>query len=386
MIDFSIPDETAQIVETVRRFIATELAPLEQEIEEKEHVPEDVAKGILRKSKELGLYAMDMPDWAGGGGLSTVDMCLIEEQFGWTSDVLVRRAFGAVPATLLNCDDAQRAKYLEPAVRGDIVVAFAMSEPGSGSDAMGIKTAAARKNDGFVLNGTKHFISDADVASAFMVTAVTDPGKGAKGISVFLVDRHTPGVAVGKTQRLMGLRGLSHCEVFFSDVRLSVAQLLGKEGEGMTQALGTGNRQRLRAVAARAVGSASRLLQMSTDYSKERKQFGIEIASFQMIQAMLADMATEIFAARSMVLNAAWEIDQGLEPREKISMVKLFASEMLGRVADKAVQIFGGMGYCSEMPVERHYRDARVQRILDGTSEIHRTVIARSLLKSGLRL
>lgn len=386
MIDFSIPDETAQIVETVRRFVATELAPLEQEVEDKEHVPEAMAKAVLAKSKELGLYAMDMPDSLGGGGLGTVDMCLIEEQFGWTSDVLVRRAFGAVPATLLNCDASQQKKYLEPAVRGDIVVAFAMSEPGSGSDAIGIKTGAVRNGDDFVLNGTKHFISDADLASAFMVTAITEPGKGAKGISMFLVDRDAPGVTVGKTQRLMGLRGLSHCEVFFSDVRLGKAQLLGKEGEGMTQALGTGNRQRLRAVAARAVGSASRLLQMSTDYAKERKQFGSEIASYQMIQAMLADMATEIFAARSMVLNAAWEIDQGREPREKISMAKLFASEMLGRVADKAVQIFGGMGYCSEMPVERHYRDARVQRILDGTSEIHRAVIARSLLKSGLRL
>lgn len=175
-------------------------------------------------------------------------MCLIEEQFGWTSDVLVRPAFGAVPATLLNCSDEQRAKYLGPAVKGDIVVAFAMSEAEAGSDAAGIRTIAVRDGDDYVLNGSKHFISDADIASAFMVTAVTDASKGPKGISLLLVDRDAPGLSVGRVQRLMGLHGLSHCELFFNNVCLSKSQLLGQEGEGMAQALGTGNRQRLRVV------------------------------------------------------------------------------------------------------------------------------------------
>ena len=386
MIDFSIPEETFQIIETVRRFIDSELRPIEQIVDDQETIPQELASSIRDKARALGLYAMDMPASVGGGGLSTVDMCLVEEQFGWTSDVLVRRAFGAVPATLMSCFGAQREKYLLPAVAGDIIVAFAMSEAGAGSDAAGIKTVAMRDGDDYILNGSKHFISDANVADAFMVTALTDPGKGHRGISLFLVDRDAEGVTVGREQRLMGLHGLSHCELFFNNVRLPQGQRLGQEGEGMALALGTGNRQRLRAVAARAVGTASRLLQMSLEYANERKQFGTEIASFQMIQAMLADMAVDIYAARSMVLNAAWDVDQGREPRTKISMVKLFASEMLGRVADKAVQIFGGMGYCSEMPVERLYRDARVQRILDGTSEIHRVAIARDLLKRGLSI
>jgi acyl-CoA dehydrogenase len=383
VIDFSIPQETQMLLETLRRFIKEELQPHEAEVEENQFVRPDLARELRDKAKALGLFAMGMPEDVGGGGLSAVDMCLCEEEFGFTKDALVRRAFGAIPGSLVNCVGGQREKYLFPAVAGDINVALGMTEPNAGSDAAGIKTSAVRDGEDYVINGSKHFISDADVADAFIITAVTDPAKGAKGISAFLIDKGTPGFTVGRIQYMMGLRATNHCELSFEDVRLPKTQMLGPEGTGLFQALSTINKVRLGMVGGRSVGMARKLMQMSIDYANERKQFGKTIGEFQMVQAMLADMATEIFAARMMVLNAAWETDQGLDPRAKVSMVKYYASEMLGRVADKAVQIFGGMGYCREMPLEQLYRDARVYRIFDGASDIHRVVIARSLLKNG---
>jgi acyl-CoA dehydrogenase len=378
-----MPEETKMVLDTVRAFIRQELVQHEAEVEEVEFVRPELASELRAKAKKLGLFAMGMPEDVGGGGLSAVDMCLVEEEFGFTKDALVRRAFGAIPGALVNCVGEQREKYLLPAVQGDINVALGMTEPNAGSDAAGIKTSAKRDGDDFILNGSKHFISDADVADAFLITAVTDSSKGAKGISAFLVDKDTPGFAVGRTQYMMGLRATNHSELIFDNVRVAKGQMLGAEGTGLYQALSTINRVRLSMVGGRSVGMARKLMQMCIDYANERKQFGQKIGDFQMVQAMLADMATEIFAARMMVMNAAWETDQGMDPREKVSMVKYYTSEMLGRVADKAVQIFGGMGYCREMPLEQLYRDARVYRIFDGASDIHRVVIARSLLKNG---
>ena len=383
MIDFSISSETQMLLETLRRFIAQELSPHEAEVEEVQYVRPELVQELRGKAKEIGLFALGMPEEVGGGGLSVVDMCLCEEEFGYTKDALVRRAFGAIPMSLMNCVGDQRAKYLDRAVSGEINVALAMTEPAAGSDAAGIKTQARRAGDDYILSGSKHFISDADVSDAFIVTAVTDPSKGTRGISAFLVDRDTPGFTIGRVQYMMGLRATNHCELFFENVRLPKSQMLGEEGTGLFQALSTINRVRLGMVGGRSVGMARKLLNASVDYARQRKQFGQTIGEFQMVQAMLADMQTELFAARMMVLNAAWEIDQGLDPREKVSMVKYFASEMLGRVADKAVQIFGGMGYCKELNIEQLYRDARVYRIFDGASDIHRMVIARSMLKSG---
>jgi acyl-CoA dehydrogenase len=383
VIDFSIPSETQMLLDTLRRFIENELKPHEAEVEEKQVVRPEVVRSLRSKAKEIGLFALGMPADVGGGGLSVVDMCLCEEEFGYTKDALVRRAFGAIPASLVNCVDGQREKYLLPAVRGDINVALGMTEPNAGSDAAGIKTRARPDGDGYVLDGSKHFISDADVADAFIITAVTDPALGAKGISAFLVDKGTPGFKVGRTQYMMGLRGTNHSELILENVRLPRSQMLGQEGTGLYQALSTISRVRLGMVGGRSVGMARKLMEMCIAYANDRKQFGQKIGDFQMVQAMLADMATEIFAARMMVLNTAWETDQGFDPREKVSMVKYYASEMLGRVADKAVQIFGGMGYCREMPIEQLYRDARVYRIFDGASDIHRGVIARGMLKNG---
>lgn len=383
MIDFSLPAESQMILDSLRRFIREELQPHEAEVEDKQIVRPELARSLRSKAKEIGLFALGMPEDVGGGGLSAVEVCLCEEEFGFTKDALVRRAFGAIPASLVNCVGTQREKYLLPAVRGDINVALGMTEPNAGSDAAGIKTRARADGADFVLDGSKHFISDADVADAFIITAVTDPTKGAKGISAFLIDANTPGFTLGRTQYMMGLRGTNHSELILTNCRVPATQMLGPEGSGLHQALSTISRVRLGQVGGRSVGMARKLMQMCIEYANERKQFGQPIGQFQMVQAMLADMATEIFAARMMVLNAAWETDQGYDPREKVSMVKYYASEMLGRVADKAVQIFGGMGYCREMPIEQAYRDARVYRIFDGASDIHRSVIARSLLKNG---
>lgn len=312
-----------------------------------------------------------------------LDTCLCEEEFGLAKDVLVRRAFGQIPASLVHCRDEQRDRYLLPAIRGEINIGVALTEPEAGSDAAGIRTRARRDGGDFILTGAKHFISDADFADTFIVTAVTDPDKGARGITAFLVDRTEPGFRLGRMQPMMGLHGTGNGEIVFDDIRLPASAILGEEGGGLYQALSTISRVRLAKVGARSVGMARRLLDLSVAHARERRQFGKALGEFQMVRAMLADMGTDLYAARLMVLETAWQVDQGRDPRAKVSMVKLFASEMLGRVADRAVQIFGGTGYCAGHPVERLYRDARVYRIFDGASDIQRLVIARELLREG---
>lgn len=382
-MDFTLSDEQRLLVETTRRFVYAELVPLEEEVEAKQELDPAKARAIFEKSRALGLYAMNIPVEYGGGGLSAVDTCLAEEQFGHTTDILVRRAFGNVYEVLLAGTDAQKERWLIPATRGERTFSVAFTEAGAGSDAAGIKTRAERRGNGWVLNGHKHFISDGLFSDFFVVSAVTDPAAGARGISLFLVDKGMPGFTIGRNQPMMGLGGTSHVEMFFENVELGPEHLLGQEGQGLKLAYETLGRIRLAQIGARCVGKATRLVRMMTDYARDRRQFGKAIGEFQMIQQMLADSAIEINAARLMVLQAASEIDQGRDPRERISMVKTYASEMLGRVADRAVQVFGGMGYCKDMPIERLYRDARIYRIFDGTSEIHRMVVARAMLKHG---
>ncbi len=382
-MEFALTDEQRMLIETARRFVSTELIPLEDDVEANRRLDPAVAKTIFQKSRELGLFALNIPVEYGGGGLSAVDTCLVEEQFGHTTDVLIRRAFGNVYEVLLVGTDAQKERWLVPATRGERSFAVAFTEPGAGSDAAGIKTRAVREGDGWVLNGNKHFISDGLYADFFVVSAVTDPTAGARGISLFIVDKGTPGFTIGRDQPMMGLAGTSHTELFFEDVKLGSENLLGAEGQGLSLTLGVLGRIRLAHIGARCVGKATRLLRMMTDYARDRRQFGKSIGEFQMVQQMLADSAMEINASRLLVLQAASEIDRGNDPRERISMVKAYAAETLGRVADRAVQVFAGMGYCKDMPIERLYRDARIFRIFDGTSEIHRMVIARSMLKHG---
>jgi acyl-CoA dehydrogenase len=382
-MDFALTEEQRRLVETARRFVRAELMPLERELEATHQLDPAKARDIFEKSRALGLYAVNIPAEYGGGGLSAVDTCLAEEQFGHTTDILIRRAFGNVYEVLLLANTHQRERWLEPAVRGERVFSVCFTEPEAGSDAAGIKSRAARDGDGWLLSGQKIFISDGLFSDFFVVSAVTDPSAGAKGISLFILDKGMPGFTVGRDQPMMGLAGTSHVELFFDNVRLGPEHLLGQEGRGLIHAFETLGRIRLAQIGSRAVGKATRILDMTTDYARERRQFGKPIGEQQLIQQLLADSAIEINAARLLVLQAAAEIDQGRDARERISMVKVYAAEMLGRVADRAVQVFGGMGYCRDLPIERFYRDARIFRIFDGTSEIHRTVIARAMLKHG---
>lgn len=384
MFDFS-PDETTRLLlDTVRGFVRSELMPLEEEVERDCALAPQRAAEIFAKSRALGLYAMNMPSELGGGGLSAVQICLVEEQFGHTKDILVRRAFGNAYEVLLECRGAQRGRWLTPVVRGERVCSIAITEPDAGSDAAAIRTRAVRDGGGWHLNGAKHFVSDGLFSDFFVVSAVTDPDAGGRGISLFLVDKETPGVRAGRDQPMMGLAGTSHVELFFDDVRLGPECMLGEPGRGLGLIFATLGRIRLAHIGARALGLSRRLLDAMTAYGNERRQFGRPIGDFQLVQQMLADSAMEIASARLLMLHTAWRIDAGETAREGISMVKVQASETLGRVADRAVQIFGGAGYSKDHPIERIYRDARIFRIYDGTSEIHRGIVARGLLAQGV--
>ena len=387
-MDFTLGDEQRMLIDSVRRFIADELRPLEGAVEADGALAVETARAIHSKAKALGLYALNMPAELGGGGLSTLDRILCEEQFGHTTDILIRRAFGNVYEPLLECRGEQIDRWLKPTVAGTRTCAIAITEPGAGSDAQGIRTHAGRHGDGWVLNGAKHFISDGEWSDFFLVSAKTAPARGeSRGeISMFMVDKGLPGFVVGKDQKMMGLRGTPHVELFFDNVPLEPLALLGAKGQGFKLAMGALNVVRLAQVGARAVGKATHVLELMTDYANERRQFGQKIGDFQMIQQMLADSVIEINAARLMVLRAAALIDEGQDARDWIAMVKVHAAETLGRVVDRGVQVFGGMGFCKELPLERYYRDARIYRIFDGTSEIHRGVIARSAMKRGAAL
>ena len=385
-MDFSLSEEQRMLVRTIREFVRKELKPLEQQVEEAGHLDDAVAVEIRRKSQALGLYAVNIPAEYGGGGLSVLDWMIAEEQFGQTSDILIRRAFGNVYEILLEGTVAQKQTYLMPAVRGERAFSVAFTEPEAGSDAASISTRAERNGDGWVLNGAKHFISDGLYSDFFIVTAVTDPQAGARGISTFIIDKGTPGFTIGRDQPMMGLRGTSHVEMRFENVALGAECLLGAEGQGLKLALATLGRVRLAQVAARAVGKASMVLDMSLDYARDRRQFGAAIGEFQMVQQMLADSAMEINGCRLALWQTASRIDAGEDVRGNISMLKVQASEMLGRVVDRAVQIFGGAGYCRDLPIERYYRDARIGRIYDGASEIHRMVMAKQMMKGDVSL
>ena len=387
MTDFTVSPETAMLVDTVRKFVVNEVQPLEVDTEEKGCIDPEKLKIVRGKAQALGMYAMNMPAEVGGGGLSTLDMCHVEEELGQTSDALIRRIFGQVYPMLMACSPSQRERYLLPTVSGERICAMAITEPGAGSDAAAISTTARLEGDRWILNGSKHFISDGDIADYVIVMALTDKEKRARGgITLFLVDKGTPGFTVTGKQPMMGHRGYGHAELSFQDCSIPADSVLGTVGGGFKLIMESVSAIRLGHIGARAVGMAQRVLELMRNYARDRKQFGAPIGDFQMVQQMIADSAIEIFAARMMVLNTAWELDNGRDPRDKVSMVKVYASEMIGRVADRGIQVFGGMGFCKEMPLERIYRDSRVTRIYDGTSEIHRMLIARSVIKNGLTL
>ena len=380
-MDFTLTEEQRLLVETIREFVQRELKPLEEGVETNGYLADEVASEIQEKSKGLGLYAVNIPREFGGGGLSILEWMMAEEQFGRTSDILIRRAFGNVYEILLEASEEQKQTYLLPAVRGKRTFSIAFTEPEAGSDAAAIKTKAERSGEGWILNGAKHFISDGLFSDFFVVTAVTDPAAGARGISTFIVEKGMTGFTIGRDQPMMGLRGTSHVEMQFKDVVLSNDHLLGHEGQGLKLALATLGRVRLAQVVARSIGKATLVMDQCLDYARERRQFGAPIGDFQMVQQMLADSAMEINATRLALWHTASRLDAGEEVRGSISMMKVQAAEMMGRVVDRAVQIFGGAGYCRDLPIERYYRDARIYRIYDGTSEIHRAVLAKQMMR-----
>jgi acyl-CoA dehydrogenase len=382
-MDFGLDDEQRAIVDTVRTFVIRELYPHEDEVDRLDDVPPVLVEEIRAKAMKAGLYAANMPEELGGGGLDAVAMTLVERELGRASYAL--QWLIARPSNILQaCVGEQRERYLLPAIRGDRRDCLAMTEPGAGSDIRSMTTRAARDGDDYVIDGTKHYISNADKADfviLFAVTGMDDTGRGPKRqITGFLVDLDTPGLTVRRGPSSVSHRGYHHSELSFVGCRVPATNRLGEEGRGfdlMGDWLGA---SRL-TVAASSVGRARRVLEMATRWAAERVQFGQPIGRFQGVGFPLADMATDLEAAELLTLRAAWKLDQGTMTDKDVAMAKVFASEALGRITDQAVQIYGGMGLMDELPIERFWRDARVERIWDGTSEIQRHIIARSMLR-----
>jgi acyl-CoA dehydrogenase len=382
-MDFELSAEHEAVVDTVRRFVETELYPHEDEVDSRGDVPPELVDSIRAKALAAGLYAANMPDDLGGGGLDAVGMTLVERELGRASYAL--QWLVARPSNiLLACVGEQRERYLLPSVRGERHDCLAMTEPGAGSDVRSMRTRAVRDGDSYVVNGTKHFISNAELADFVILFAATGTEATCQGernlITAFLVDIATEGLTVTRGSASVSHRGYHHCELAFDDCRVPVSQRLGEEGRGfdlMGEWLGA---SRL-TVAASSVGRARRVLELATGWAAERVQFGQPIGRFQGVGFPLADMATELEAAELLTLRAAWRLDQGIMTDSDAAMAKLYASEALGRITDQAVQIFGGMGLMTDLPIERFWRDARVERIWDGTSEIQRHIISRSMLR-----
>jgi acyl-CoA dehydrogenase len=380
---FGLTPEQEMVVSTVRSFVETELYPLEAEVERLNEVPPEMARRIREKVVALGFYAANFPAEIGGGGLDTLTFTLLERELGRTGWALAVH-FGRPSNILMACHGEQRERYLLPAIRGEKIDALAMSEPDAGSDVRSMKTTARRDGGDFVLNGSKHFISHADAADFVIVFAATgeeDTSAGRKKrITGFLVDRGTPGFGIRPGYNSLSNRGYSNAILTFDECRLPAAQVLGEVDRGF-DVMGEWLSGTRLTVAATCVGKARRALELSLQYAATRKQFGQTIGKFQGVAFKLADMVTEIDAADWLTLAAAWRVDQKLDATREISSAKLYASEMLARVTDEAIQIHGGMGLMSDLPLERFWRDARVERIWDGTSEIHRHIISRDLLR-----
>lgn len=382
-MDFALSEEQEMIVETVRRFVEEEIYPYEAEVDRTGVVPHELGERIKAKTMELGFYACNFPESVGGPGLSHLDFALVERELGRGSYALTHYFFRP-QNILMACEGDQVERYLMPAVRGEKMDALAMTEPDAGSDVRGMKGTARRDGDDWILNGTKHFISGAyhaDFVIVFMATGEEQTRSGPKKkITGFLVDRGTPGFTIREGYRSVSHRGYPNSILEFDDCRLPNAQVLGEVGGGfdvMNQWLSA---TRI-TVAATSVGRARRAMDLMTSYAAERKQFGQNIGRFQGVGFQLADSITEIDAGDLLMQKAAWMLDKGLPADREIAEAKLFCSEMLGRVTDRAIQVYGGMGLMDDFPLERLWRDARVERIWDGTSEIQRHIISRDLLR-----
>jgi acyl-CoA dehydrogenase len=382
-MNFELTDEQQLITDTVRTFVENELYPHEEEIERTGVVPKELGQEIAKKCKDIGFYASNLPTEVGGGGLNHLDFTLLERELGRASMALTVY-FGRPSGILVACEGEQRERYLLPAVSGEKMDALAMSEPDAGSDVRGMKCSAVPDGDDWILNGTKHFISHADIADfviVFVATGEEETPRGPKKkISCFLVDRGTPGFEIRPGYQSVSHRGYNNCILNFDNCRLPKVQMLGAPHRGFALANEWLFSTRL-TVAAMAVGRARRALDLALPFATERKQFGQAIGKFQGVSFKLADMVTEIDAADWLTLSAAWRCDNQLPSNREVASAKLYATEMLARVTDEALQIFGGMGLMSDLPLERFWRDARVERIWEGTSEIQRHIISRELLR-----
>jgi acyl-CoA dehydrogenase len=369
------------LLDSVSRFVRERLVPAEEIVAETDEIPE----AIVRDMKEIGLFGLTIPENYGGLGLTMEEESLVMFEMGKTSPAF-RSLFGTTvgigsQGILMDGSTEQKEKYLPRLATGEIIASFALTEPEAGSDAASLRTSAVRDGDHYIVNGTKRFITNAPHAGIFTLMARTNPqDKGAGGVSAFIVEAGTPGITIGKHDRKMGHRGSHTADVIFENCRVPAKNIIGEEGKGFKTAMKVLEKGRIH-IAAIAVGVAERMLDDALRYAVERKQFGQRIADFQLIQALLADSKAELYASKCMVIDAAQRRDRGENVSTEASCCKMFATEMCGRVADRAVQIFGGAGYMAEYGIERFYRDVRLFRIYEGSTQIQQLVIARNMIK-----
>ena len=383
-MDFEIPEEYRILRDNIRRFTDRELIPINEEVERTKKIPDR----IIDQMKEMGLFGILTPEEFGGMGMTIVCSCIIQEELSRANlcyPMYISSNIGIGTMGIVHFgNDAQKKKYLPAMASGDLLSCFALTEPNAGSDAAAIEAKAERKGDKYVINGLKHYITKGDISDVYTVVTVTDKSKKHKGMSAFIVEKDAPGFSIGKIQHSMGSDICQQCELVFEDCEVPADNLLGEEGQGFQIAMRVLEEGRL-SQGARSIGVARRLIDLCREHAQIRVQFGKAIAEFQAVQWMLADMATELYAMKTMVYDAAWRLDQGARNRARAGMVKLFCTEAVGRIADRAVQIHGGMGYMEEGPIESVYREVRGMRIFEGTSEIQRLIIARDVLKNGLK-
>ncbi|AXF55195.1 acyl-CoA dehydrogenase family protein [Salicibibacter kimchii] len=379
-MNYDFPEDIQMLKDTVKDFVYETVDPVAHQIEETDEIPKDV----MDKSKELGLFGLSIPAEYDGLGIDMIGKCAVYEELGktingYTTVIGAHTGIGSVGIVEMGTEE-QKNKYLPPMARGELIGAFALTEPGAGSNAAALKTTAVRKGDKYILNGSKHFITNGTIGDVFTVMAATSPEKGAKGITSFIVEKDFPGFSVGKVEEKMGLHGSQSVELFFEDCEVPIENVLGEEDKGYVNALKILASGRA-GLAARNLGSCVKLYEMSIDYAMQREQFGKPIFEQQVIQHYLADMTLDIETLRALTYKVAWMSDQGKNLIKEAATVKLHGAEVYNRVADLAVQIHGGMGYMKEYPIERYYRDARITKIYEGTSEIQKNIIASRLKK-----
>ncbi|AQQ54072.1 acyl-CoA dehydrogenase family protein [Planococcus lenghuensis] len=379
-MDFTLDEDILFLKRNVRDFIQNEVEAVAMQIEEEQKIPER----IIELSKGMGLFGLSIPEQYGGLGIGMVGKCALYEEIGathngYTTLIGAHTGIGTVGIVELG-NEEQKKKYLPDMAAGNRIGAFALTEPEAGSHATNLKSTAVKKGNNYILNGTKHYITNATEADIFTVMAVTDPEKGAKGITSFIVEKNFPGFAVGKEEKKMGLHGSHSAEVIMEDCEVPAENVLGEVGQGYVNALKILANGRA-GLAARNLGSSQQLLDLSVKFAKERVQFGQPIIEHQAVAHMLAEMAVDVETLRSFMYRVAWMVDQNQQVIKEAAMLKLFGSEVYNRVADKAVQVHGGIGYIADYPIERYYRDARITRIYEGTSEIQKNIIAGRLNK-----